>query len=191
MSFRTKFLSTTTLAIAISAFATFSFAQDTKNDAIPGDKAGKVKRDGRGFGRMGRHGGGDKMKGRHGGMHGLRGIDLTDAQKEQIRVIRENNKPDAAVLAEVKALRESRKAGTPITDAQKTRIKAIRDARRAKGDNVRAQMEAVLTADQRATIEKRKTEMKLKRDEFHQKRKEFRKNRPAKPAVVTDTTKIG
>ena len=189
MSFKTRFLSTTAVAIAISAFATFSFAQDTKS-AMPSDKAGKVKRDGHGLGRMGRHGGGDKMKGRHGRMHGLRGIDLTDAQKQQIRVIRENNKPDASVLAEMKAIRESRMAGTPITDAQKTRIKAIRDARRGKGDNVRAQMEAVLTADQRATIEKRKSEMKLQRDGFHQKRKELRKNRPTKPAVVTDTTKI-
>ncbi len=174
MSLKTKFFSFLTVVIGVAAFSTFTFAQDNKAATPSTDKIEKPRGEGREFGKRKFDGEGfGGHRGRHGGkFHGLRGIDLTDAQKEQIRVIRENNKPDAATMQEFKAIREARKAGTAITPEQKERMKALHEQSRAKAESVHQQILAVLTADQKAQIEKMKLEMKQRHEERIQKRQQ-------------------
>ena len=190
MSLKSKFLTIFTAAAATAALTTFTMAQDSTTVPAPEKKAekraksfGKNKMGGmRGFGRHG------KMGMQFGRMGGLRGIELTDAQKEQIKAIREANKPTGVHSDEMKAIAQARRDGT-ITEAQKDRMKAIRQEMMAKRQNVQAQIQAILTAEQKAQIEQRRNEMKLKREEFRKNRQELRQRRQeTKPAVKTGDT---
>ncbi len=188
MSLKSKFLTIFTAAAATAALATFTMAQDSAATPAPDKKAEKSAR---GFGKnklgkgFARHG---KMGIRMGRMGGLRGIELTDAQKEQIKSIREANKPNGAYRDELKAIKEARKAGT-LTDAQKERVKAIHQEMKANRQRVQEQIQAVFTPEQKAQIEQRRNEMKQKREEFRLKRQELRQKRQqAKPAVKTSDT---
>ena len=107
----------------------------------------------------------------------LKGVNLTDAQKAQIKQIREANKPNPADFEAIKPLMEAKRNGT-ITADQQAQLKAFRQAREAKMESVRQQIEAVFTADQKAQIEKNKAEMKANRNELRQKREDWRKDHP-------------
>ncbi|MBK7391701.1 MAG: Spy/CpxP family protein refolding chaperone [Chloracidobacterium sp.] len=194
MSSKTKFISVLSIILGIAMFSTVSFAQDGKatTTTTTPDKVERHKGE-RGFGkRMGREGFG----GRHGKMRHMmgarmlmRGIDLTDAQKAQIKAIREGNKPDAATMAELKAIHESRKAGTALTVEQQNRMKAFREQRQAKMKAAHEQILNVLTVEQKAKIETRKAEMKQRFAERKLKFEERRKERGTKPATTTDKPK--
>lgn len=184
MSLKTKFFSILTVAIGVVTFSTFTLAQDNKTET---GKDGMQKRDnadrrGRMHEGAGREMHGGKRIGRDGGF-GLRGINLTDAQKEQIRAIREANKPTDATIQEMRAIRDARKAGAAITPEQKERMKALREQAQVKAKSVHEQILAVLTAEQKTQIEQRKQEMKQRREEFKQKRHQ-------KPAT-TEKPKVG
>lgn len=174
-----RIISLFALSIATAAFSAVSFAQDTKTEAPKADTTRKTRPEGwRGDGlrKGGRHG----MVGRGFGRHGdrlFRGITLTDAQKEQIRAIREANKPDAALMQELRTIHESRKAGTDLTATQKARITAIRDQMRTKAQATHDQIQNILTAEQKAEIGRLKAERKQRMEEFRQKRQELRRNR--------------
>jgi Spy/CpxP family protein refolding chaperone len=103
MSLKNRFFSAITLAFAAIAFTTFASAQDTTNpDTTPKQENRewrKGKRDGMG---KGFRGGG--MRG--GMMRGFRDLNLTDAQKEQIKTIMEANRPDQATMEELKTLHQ-------------------------------------------------------------------------------------
>lgn len=182
MSLKTKLFSSLTMGFAVVAFSTFASAQ-TVGEA-PVDGAKKVeKHDRKGFGkrgdgRMGHRGGHGK------GMGGLRGIELTDAQKEQIKAIREANKPDAASMELMKSIRETRKAGGTITEDQKAQLKQMREAQKVKHELVRQQIDSVLTLEQKAQIETRKAEMKKRFEE----RRQLRQQKKAAEAKPTDGT---
>jgi len=195
MSFKFKLISTLTVAGAIAVFSGASLAQDT-TPAPAGDQAGQHRRHD-GEGRRG-HGDRDGMRGGQGMFGGrmmMKGVNLTDAQKAQIKQIHEANKPNPADFDQIKSLIEARRNGT-LTDDQKAQLKAIRQARQAKEESIRQQIEAVLTPDQKAQIDKNKADMKAHRDEFKQKREDWQKNRqnrksgdstpattPSKPAI--------
>lgn len=182
MSLKNKFFSILTVAIAVAALSTFTLAQDK---TAPTPDTTRVEKGMRGEGRGDGHRKfGRKGHGMHRGGFGLRGVDLTDAQKAQIRSIREANKPDAAVMQELRTIRESRKAGTEITPEQKERMKALREQSRAKMKLVHEQIVGILTAEQKATIEKRRDEMKQR----FQDRKLRRQQKPADAA--TDKPKV-
>ena len=179
MSLKSRFSSVITLAFAVGAFGVVASAQETT--PAPKDGTQKLEKRERGFGRHGGERGLRDGKGRHGGMRGgmfgLRGIELTDAQKEQIRQIHEANKPSEAQMEQFRAMREAHKAGGQITDAQREQLKAAREEMRTKRESVHAQVLAVLTAEQRQQLETRKAEMQQRREEFREKRKEYRQNR--------------
>jgi Spy/CpxP family protein refolding chaperone len=168
MLLKNKFFSTLTVAGALFAFSTFAAAQETpKTDSDNTQKREwrKGKRDGMG----------GKGFRRGAGMFGLRELNLTDQQREQIRTVVEANRGNQTNFEELKALREARRDGT-LTDAQKERIKALRQERRAQSENVRTQILAILTPEQRQQLEAKKAEMQKRREERREQRRERRQN---------------
>jgi Spy/CpxP family protein refolding chaperone len=185
MSLKSRFFTIFTAAAATAAFATFTIAQESPAPA-PEKKAEKrMKGEGKkmgGKGHLGMHG---KMGGKRGHMMGgLRGIELSDGQKEQIKAIREANKPTDFNREEMMTLGKAKRAGT-ITPEQEARLTTIREAGKVRAQNIHAQVQAVLTPEQKAQIEQRKNEMKQKREEFRQNREQ---RRQARPAVTTNDT---
>ena len=89
----------------------------------------------------------------------FRALNLTDAQKEQIKQIREANKANKADFDAIRPLMEAKRDGT-ITAEQKAQLKAFREDRQAKCKAVHEQMLNVLTAEQKATLEQKRTETK-------------------------------
>ena len=173
MSFKNKLFSVLTLAVAMVAFSVFTFAQDDKTTTTTTDKVDHAgKRGDRGFGK--RKGGRVGFEGRRGGfgmMGGLRGINLTDAQKAQIKSIHEANKPDPSIMTEMRNLMQAKRDGT-ITADQQARLKALRKQGFVKGRSVHDQILGVLTAEQKAQIEQRKQEMKQRFEKRRQERLE-------------------
>ena len=192
MSLRSKFISIITLAAGVVLFSTAAFAQDDKTTTPMAPKKAEkpFKGEGRGVGnrKFERQALGGRM-GMRGGMRGgpmamMRGLNLTDPQKDQIRNIIKSNKPDQTTKDKVKAFREARKSGTPPTDEQRVQMKAFREQAQTKAKAVHEQILNVLTADQKAQLQQRHQQMQ-------QKREQFRKNRPDKSAPkATDKPKI-
>ncbi len=168
MSFKTKISS---LLAILFAFASFSVAVSAQNSPqttkVEKETSEKMEHHG------GRHGRGEGMRGDHDGagfMRELRGINLTDAQKAQLRTIHEANKPDQATMAEMKSLMEARRSGS-LTDAQKDRMKTLHRQARAHREQVQAQVLAILTPEQRQQVEAKRQEMKQRREERRENRK--------------------
>ena len=107
MSLKAKLFSIITLAAGVVVFSTGAFAQDDKTTTTTTTTPDKVERRHKGDGEYGdRKEGRDGMRGHHGeGKMGDKGmmsaLNLTDAQKEQIRSIRMANKPDKIGRAHV------------------------------------------------------------------------------------------
>jgi len=182
MSLKSKFISVLTVGAGVVVFSTAGFAQDDKatTTTTAPDKAERpFKRD---------HQKGDRKFGgdRHGKRGGemFRGLNLTEDQKAQMKTIRESNRPDAATMAQIKAIHESRKAGTALTPEQEATLKSFREQGRAKAQAAREQMLNVLTPEQKATLETRKTEMKQRMQERRQQWETRKQNRTAAPAAT-------
>lgn len=170
MSSKHKIFSGITLAVAVGAFATFASAQ--QNPTTPQEGVTKQEKSERGG--FGRHGGNKGMRGgRHGGgmMRGLRAINLTDAQKEQLRAIYESNRPNDATREEMRTLKEAKRAGT-LTAEQQERFLTLKQQRRAQAETVQAQVLAILTPEQLQQIEQKKQEMKQRWEQRRQMREQ-------------------
>lgn len=178
MSLKNKFIPAITLAVAVGAFSTYSSAQTTAVPMQDGVQK-QEKRDKRGFGKRG---GFDKgMRGGKFGMHGLRGINLSDAQKEQLRTIMEANRTaNQSSHEEFRSLREARRDGT-LTAEQQTRLQTLREQMKQNAEQTKAKVLAILTPEQRAQFEQRKEEMEKRRLE----RRQMRQNRQA-PSTSQD-----
>ena len=204
MSLKSKFISVLTVGAGVVVFSAAGFAQDDKaattTTAAP-DKVERVKGDrqkgeGREFGKRqfgaregfeGRHG---RMGGRHGGQEMMfRGLNLTDEQKAQFKTLRESNRPDAATIAELKAIRESRKASGDLTQEQKDRLKVLREQGRTKAMAAHEQMLNILTAEQKAQLEQKKVEMKQHMQERKQQWEQRKQNRTPNAPATTDKPK--
>jgi Spy/CpxP family protein refolding chaperone len=169
MSLKNKFFSALTMAVAVFAFSTFVSAQETtKTDDSNTQKQEKRewrkgKRDGMGKGF--RRGGG--MRG--GFMRGFRDLNLTDAQKQQIKTIMDTNRPDQTTMEEMKTLHQAKRDGT-LTADQQERMKTLKQQARAKGDAIHQQILAILTPEQLKQLEAKKAEMQQRREERKQQR---------------------
>lgn len=127
--------------------------------------------------------------GRRGGFGMLRGIQLTDDQKAQLKVIHESNKPSEGVMQEMRSLMEAKRAGT-MTDVQKARMAELREQGKLRHQAVNQQVLSLLTPEQKQQLEARKAERKQRREEFRQKREQWKQQRqqkmqqtPASPAT--------
>jgi protein CpxP len=180
------------LMLALLTLGGVVLAQDAPTKANP-DKIEKKDR-------MERRGEGFRMQGRRGmrhmeGMRMLRGIhqlDLTDAQKDQIKTLmsthRTTNQP---LMEEMRTLMEKRRDGT-FSDADKARIEEIHSSMKASGDQLRATVLGLLTPEQNQKLEQMKAEREQRMQERKQRfleRKERMKERmkgeekPASPVV--------
>lgn len=186
MALRKKLFTTTTLAVALGAFGVFASAQTPETPKADGTKTEKFERRGGRGGEFGKRGGmrhgGHRMGGMRGGMGMLRGIELTDAQKEQIKAIHEANRPSGENKALFDQIRETRKAGGTITEEQKAQMKSFREAQRAKMQGVHAQILAILTPEQKTQLEAKKAEMKTRMEQRRKLRQQ--KKAETKPADI-------
>lgn len=186
MSLRNKFFSAVTLGAAVFAFSAIGMAQETA--ATTTDKTEKVKGEHRGHGKRG-FGRGDfgGKRGHHRGMGGKMGffrfIELTEAQKVQFKAIHEANKPSQELREEMMTLRAAKRAGT-ITADQQARIDTLKAQAKEKHASIKSQIDAILTAEQKEQIEKRKVEMKQRMEE----RQKLRQERKAAKQAETTTT---
>jgi Spy/CpxP family protein refolding chaperone len=115
--------------------------------------------------RGGKHGG-DRMM-----LRGLRQLNLSDAQKEQVKTIVENSKPSQALFEEMRGLMQKRRDGS-ITEQEQNRVKEIRTQLRASAEQTRNAVLAVLTAEQRTQLDQLKQQKRERRGERKQMKKE-------------------
>ena len=182
MLLKQKFISTVTLAIAVGAFSTFASAQASptaQDNSTP--KPERAERGGgrggfdRGEGmRGGKHGGGDRMM-----MRSLEKLNLTDAQKAQVKIAFENNRTQNQPQRDEMSSLAMKKRDGVITADEQTRFQALKIQMKASGDQLRDSISAILTPEQRVQLDKMREEM---RDQM----KERRQNRQNQSPPPTD-----
>ncbi len=183
MSFKQKLISTATLVFALAAFATFASAQDTTSSTTaPPDSATtnmKPARQGYGRGKFGREG--------RGGDHGdkmmvgeLSRLNLTDAQKTQIKSVMEANRPaNQGTHEEMRGLMMKKRDGS-ITADEQTKLDGLKEQQKASGKQVKSSIMAILTPEQRTQLDQFKAERKQQMMQH----KQMRQNQqPAPPAA--------
>jgi periplasmic protein CpxP/Spy len=95
----------------------------------------------------------DKRRdGRNGMMGGLNRLNLTDAQKQQIKDLRKNNQAVAANRNEMRELMQARRNGT-LTAEQQNRFNTLREQGRVNAEQMHRQILAILTPEQRQQLE--------------------------------------
>lgn len=166
MSFKNKLFSVFTLAFAFFAFNTFVSAQErteAPNDSV--QKQGKFER--RGFGkgmRGGKHG--DRSM-----IHGLNRLNLTDAQKQQIKTLVDAEKATTQTQREeMRALFMKKRGGEALTETEQARANEIKQQLKQSAEQTRNSVLAILTVEQRQQLEQMKEEMKKRREERRQNR---------------------
>jgi Spy/CpxP family protein refolding chaperone len=111
-------------------------------------------------------------------MRGLHNLNLTDAQREQIRAaaqrLRESNK---AEREELRALMQTRRQGGELTPEQQARARELMQSMRASRESLHNELLTTLTPEQRTQLEQMQAERKQRREEFRQRREEFRQRR--------------
>jgi protein CpxP len=150
------------------AFAIVGVAQEqspatTPDDTHRGERSERKERHREG---MGRH------RGKHG--HGMgrlmRELNLTDIQREQIRAITQRRLESTKTQREeLSRLHEKRVAGT-FTAEDAARAQTLRQEIHSLMEGVRAETEAILTAEQRTRLEQLKQERKAQHEERKVKR---------------------
>lgn len=153
-------LSSAALIAVLSVSGAVVVAQDQQAPTTGTPQIQKQKR-GDGLGRRGkrRHMQGQKLRG------GLRGLDLTDQQKEQARAImRANFESHKAQIEELKQLRQ--KGRTALSDADKARAKELHNQLRESRLSARNQVSSLLTAEQKTKLEERMKNRRERRERF-------------------------
>jgi periplasmic protein CpxP/Spy len=168
--------------VAVVAFSSFAFAQDvkpTENQDAAKQQKGSRKSDGkRGFG--GEKGG--KRHGKEMAMRGLHKLNLSDAQKEQMKSLHERAKLQSQPQRdEMKTLSGKKRDGI-ITNDEQSRLKELKTQMRENGKKMHEEMMSILTPEQKA-------EMEQKREEMRGKMKERRGNGRGNGEPKTETPK--
>ncbi len=107
------------------------------------------------------------------GRHLMRELNLTDDQRQQARAIMQRRLGGTKTQREeLFSLREKRIAGSFTADDQ-ARVKALRQEMRAAMQGSRAEMEGLLTAEQKTKLEQLKQDRKSRVEERRKRRQEF------------------
>lgn len=158
------------LGLVISLAAMSAFAQHQPQTRPEG-----VEKQGDHWGHK-RHG-----RGGFGGMGGGRimsELNLTDAQKQQLRALHERYRESfQAKRGEFRQLFEQRREGATLSDEQKARAQALRAELRQLSEQMHNEMLAILTPEQRTQLEQKRKELFERRQERQQQRRERRERR--------------
>ena len=151
-----KFL--TFAGLTLSLAASFSVASAQERQQQPPQDG--QRQEGGPFGRRGHRGHGRRGEG--GGGHVMRALgrlDLTDAQRTQIRSIHEATRQRTETQrAELRQLFEMRRGGGQLTPEQETRADQLASELRATRESANQQILSLLTAEQRTQLEQWKQE---------------------------------
>ena len=117
---------------------------------------------------------------------GLRGIELTDAQREQVRSIMESHRQEFTDLrsklgAAHRAFAEAQRAGDLDEAAIRTQSAAVANAMADEAilrARVRSQVHALLTAEQQQQLKDREAEMQKRLQERQQRLEQRKERRP-------------
>ena len=155
------------IILATSAAAYSQPATDTQQENKPSVQEGR--REGRR-----RHG---KMGGL-GSMRLMRELDLTEAQREQQQAIVQRYVGNTrAQREELFKLRQKRIAGTFAAEDE-TRARVLRDEIHSSMENIRSEMQSVLTAEQRVRLEQLESARKARHEQTRERRRERRETIP-------------
>ncbi|MFN2599004.1 MAG: Spy/CpxP family protein refolding chaperone [Pyrinomonadaceae bacterium] len=123
-------------------------------------------------GRAGRDGlGGGALKQERMERRALRRLNLSDAQREQMRAIEQRYAQTfRADREELRKLVETRRSGTALTPEQQARAKQLREGLRANAEKMRAEVQNVLTPEQRQQLEQSRDQAKQRREQRRQQR---------------------
>ena len=159
---------------AVALAAPIAYAQSTATTQDQQQTTRGERRGGKGWGDHGKHGGFGKG-GHRGGMRGMmfRGVDLTEDQKARIKTISESFRERTKALhlelrAKRQELRQSGESGTfneALATQKLTETAGLQAKLMGERFKMRQEMQAVLTAEQKAQIEQKRAEMKAKRAE--------------------------
>ena len=140
-----------------------SLAQQTTPPAgVEGQRVGRMKRERMG-GKFGERGGprGHGMERR-----ALRRLNLTDAQRGQLREIEARYGQNfKAQRQELRQLMELRRSGAALTPEQEARAAQLRAEARDNGEKLRAEILAILTPEQREQLKQMREEHRSRREE--------------------------
>jgi periplasmic protein CpxP/Spy len=167
----------TAILISVFALGTFAMAQDNSSTTTTNNKdnAERHQKWGNGEGRGGRHGGpgGDMMR-------NLRGLNLTDAQKVQVKAVFDKYRPNEndGDREAMRSIMEKKQSGTALTPEEQTRMKDFRLKMKANHDQMQSEIMAILTPDQKAQLEKNREERK---ERFKERRNQGQDKPDAKP----------
>jgi Spy/CpxP family protein refolding chaperone len=151
MSFRNKLMAAAMTAALMSALGINTFAQDPQGPIT--ERGSRPDRIGRQRDREGR----EKLRGRERGkMRFMRELNLTDAQKQQLRAAGQRNREATkSQREELRQLAEKRQQGT-WTAAEEARARALREEIRSSMQGIHSDMLATLTPEQKARLEQMK-----------------------------------
>jgi Spy/CpxP family protein refolding chaperone len=139
-------LKVSALILSLGACSATALAQQTQS-TTPGAQQ-PAQQPGAGLARRG-----DRRRGRGGRQRALAEINLTDAQKQQVRTIiqtqAQNTKPQRE---ELRQLMQQWRTGT-LTPEGQARAKELRQQLMESRTDVRTQMQTVLTAEQKAKLQ--------------------------------------
>jgi periplasmic protein CpxP/Spy len=173
MSLRTKLVGAGFTAAFLFAFAITGFAQQPQTPGT--DRGPRPER----MGRPGREGRGGAMGQRLGHV-----LDLTDAQKQQIRAAEQQNREaNRGQHEELRQLAEKRRQGG-LTAAEEARAKALREEMQASRRRSHESLLSILTPEQRTKLEELRKERKERRHEMHERHKNRGELRAVKPGEI-------
>jgi Spy/CpxP family protein refolding chaperone len=177
MSYKQKIVSVVATGFAVVSFSALGAMAQTGTTAQPQDNNNTQRQERRehrrgGFGKHDGEGRGGKHRGGKMGMRELRELNLTDAQKQQIRdLMQANHNQNPQDMQEFRQLVQAKRDGT-ITPEQTERLKTFKQQMRQNSDQTHQQILAILTSEQRAQLE----QLKEQRREQMKQRREMRQN---------------
>ncbi|MEP6636124.1 MAG: Spy/CpxP family protein refolding chaperone [Acidobacteriota bacterium] len=158
------------VAVTIVACGAVAFAQDT---ATPSPR-GSMRSERMGRGERRKH----DREGRRAEFGLMRGLDLTEAQKQQQRTIMQRHLDNIkGPREELLKLREKRIAGS-LTPEDEARAQSLRQSIQTSMRSMRSEMESILTTEQRTKLEQLQSERKVRHEEMRERRQELKPEVP-------------